>query len=53
MFKNLGFASVFKIHEDPRARSLTYTNDPLAGLLVVFNDLVISQRSKHVMHTIF
>ena len=25
MFKNLGFALVFKIHEDPRARSLTYT----------------------------
>ena len=24
MFKNLGFASVFKIDEDPRARSLTY-----------------------------
>ena len=25
MFKNLGLALVFKIHEDPHAGSLTYT----------------------------
>ena len=27
-------------------------NDLLAGLLVVFKYLIISQRSKHIMHTI-
>ena len=35
-----------------------YFNDPLTGLLVVLKtsglyDLIISQRSTHIMHTIF
>ena len=30
-----------------------YFNDLLSGTLVVFKNLIISQRPKHIMHTIF
>ena len=47
-FKNLlaGLLVVLK----PQVSS--HFNDPLAGLLVIFKNLIISQRSKHIMHTI-
>ena len=34
-FKNLTFDSVFKIHEDPRARFLTYTKKLLLTFLTM------------------